>query len=123
MLEDIAGVCTVTIATPNGARVMSVAATVSRRLSGHNRETKVGASGPAGRKKFPVVGRMVIACHDAPTLDHSEFDGWDKVSVTAVAATGKTTVLVGGIVGDPPELDLVEGEFTLEFEGQCEEIL
>ena len=122
-MEDIAGVCTVTIATLNGARVMSVAASVSRRLSGHTRETKVGASGVHGTKKMPMPGRMVIACHDASTLDHNEFDDWDNVSVTAVAATGKTTVLVGSIVGDPPETELVEGEFTLEFEGRCEEIL
>lgn len=123
MLEDIAGVCTLTVGTPAGARVMSVAATVQRRLSGRSRETKVGASGPAGRKKWYVVGRIVAQCFDGPTVDHSEFDDWDNVTVTVVAATGKTTVLVGGIVGDPPELDVTEGEFTLEFEGRCEEIL
>lgn len=122
-LRTIAGITNVTVSASTGAVVLSVAGAVTVRLSGWTREVKVGASGVAGVKKTPMQGRMTIECHDGVEFLHEEFRDWDAVSVQAVAATGKVYMLNGSIVGDPPELDLVEGTFTLEFEGECEEIV
>lgn len=122
-LETIAGITNVTVSASTGAVVLSVAGSCSVRLSGWTRETKMGASGVHGRKKMPAVGRMSIECHDSPTFEHADFRDWDEVAVQAVTATGKIYTLIGGIVGDMPELDTVEGTFTLEFEGDCEEIV
>lgn len=122
-LQTIAGITNVTVSTASGAVVLSVAGSCSVRLSGWTRETVMGASGVHGRKKMPATGRMSIECHDAPTFELADFRDWDEVAVQAVTASGKTYTLIGGIVGDMPELETVEGTFTLEFEGDCEEIV
>lgn len=122
-LETIAGITSVTVSASTGAVVLSVAGAVTVRLSGYSREVKTGASGVAGVKKMPMQGRLTVECHDAPTFAHEDFRDWDAIAVQAVAPTGKVYMLNGSIVGDPPELDLVEGTFTLEFEGECEEII
>lgn len=121
-LETIAGITNVTVSSPRtGAVVLSVVS-CSVRLSGNTTETKSGASGTHGRKKMPMPGRIVVECHTSPTFEIADCREWDDdASVQAVAATGTLYTLIGGRVGDMPELDTVEGTFTLEFEGECEE--
>ena len=121
-LETIAGITNVTVSASTGAVVLSVVSGTAR-LSGFNRETKTGASGVHGRKKMPMPGRITVECHTSPTFSIADTRDWDDVAVQAVTAAGTIYTLIGGIVGDMPELDTVEGTFTLEFEGDCEEIV
>jgi len=121
-LDIIAGTTQCTISTPDGAVNINVEGSLSVRCSGYMRELKTGASGRKGIKKMPQPGRMVIACQETAEFEHNDVADWDDVTVTARAASGKVYVLRGTHVGES-ELDLVEGTFALEFEGECEEIL
>lgn len=121
--DTTCGFCTVTISSEAGALLVAVAGEVTVRLSGFQRELKMGASGVLGKKKMPMQGRLTIAAHKSSVTRMADFTDLDAVSVQAVAADGTTYMLNGSIVGDPPELSAVEGEFTLEFEGDCEEIV
>ena len=121
-LEKIAGTTQCTISTPDGAVNINVEGSLSVRVSGVMREVKVGASGRKGIKEMPQAGRMVIACQETSEFSQADVAGWDDVTVTARAASGKVYVLRGAHVGET-ELELVEGTFQLEFEGDCDEIL
>jgi len=119
-LDTIAGITNVTVSASTGAVVLSVVS-CTVRLGGYTRETKTGASGVHGRKKMPMPGRITVECHTSPDFEIADCRSWDEVAVQAVTAAGTIYTLIGGLVGDMPELDTVEGTFTLEFEGECEE--
>lgn len=120
-LEEIAGVTTATVGTPTGAKVLSVN-TARVRVSGRTLETKTGKSGVHGFKSTPLPGRIVIGCSASSGVTLTDIREWarSQVTVQVVSPLAQYT-LIGRRVGDEPELDVGEGEFELEFEGNCEE--
>ncbi len=121
-IEKIGGTTQCTISTPDGAVNVNVEGSLTVRTSSVVREVRVGASGRKGVIERPQAGRMVIACQDTSEFSQADVAGWDDVTVTARCASGKVYVLRGSHVGET-ELEAVEGTFSLEFEGECEEIL
>lgn len=122
-LDLVAGVTQATVSRPGAVAVnLNVNTTAQVRCSRWIRETKMGASGRAVAKKMPQPGRIVLACLDSREFVHQQIGDWDQCTVTLTTAAGRVFVCNGHQVGEV-ELDVIEGEFGLEFEGDVEEIL
>jgi hypothetical protein len=122
-LETVAGITQCTVSRPGAVAInLNVNTTAQVRCSRYVRETKMGASGRAVAKKTPQPGRIVLGCLDSREMVHQQIGEWDTCTVTLTTAAGRIFVCNGHQVGES-ELDVIEGEFGLEFEGEVEEII
>lgn len=122
-LQKVAGVTQCTVSREDGPAInLNVAGTASVRASRFMRETKLGASGVAVSKEMPQIGRIEVACLESQEFEHQAVSDWRAVTVTLRTAAGKIYVCNGHQV-EESTLDAIEGEFSLAFEGDVEEIV
>ena len=122
-IEKVAGVTQCTVSRPGYPAInLNVNTSATVRPARWIRETKLGASGRAVAKVLPQIGRIEVGCLDSQDFTHQDIGDWDEVTVTLRTASGKVYVCNGHHV-EESMLDAIEGEFTLAFEGDVEEIL
>jgi hypothetical protein len=81
-------------------------------------EGLIGLNGPQGLKATPRYGFIAAQCRDSGNLSVATICAKRSSSVVLVTAAGKTVSGTGMFFsGDPSEVEVAEGVFSLRFEG------
>lgn len=87
------------------------------------REGISGQDGVHGYKEMPRVPFISCDISDGEDVSVPELMAMTNVTVTAELANGKTYVLRNAWVADAVEIDTVEGQMTVKWEGEsCDEV-
>lgn len=111
------------IITINGIRY-PIRGDVKMSLSGYKREAVVGVDiGIHGFKEMPAVSFIECAVTDLGSLDINTINQLENVTIAAELNNGKTGVLHNATQVNQIELDAIEGQFTVRFEGNSGEYI
>jgi len=118
-----AGLKSVSVTTSAGdSYAYDVGGTCTIKPGKRKREAISSATrGFAGVKDSPATGRITVEAIDAANLRLQDIDDWDEVTMTVVLANGKTYTIEGAST-DEPELDPIEGNFTITIDGDVTEV-
>jgi hypothetical protein len=90
----------------------------------NEKESVVGVDGPHGFLKKPKMPWIEIDITDQGNLNTKLFQDMDDVTVTGENANGKTVVFRNATCTTPPEVDAIQGQFSVKFEApDAEELI
>lgn len=86
-------------------------------LGNVSRESIVGIDQYHGVKETPVASWIEMSLTDLGDIDITTLQNLDDVTVNVELANGKQAVLRNAAQVNPVELNAVDGQYTLRFEG------